>query len=31
MFPPLGLLLAGQGPVVFEVGLTEATAERLLA
>ena len=29
MFPPLGLLLAGQGPVVFEVCLTEATAERL--
>lgn len=27
--PPLGLLLAGQGPVVFEVNLTEADPARL--
>ena len=29
MFPPLGLLLAGEGPMVFETMISEATPERL--
>ena len=29
LLPPLGLLMAGEGPVVFETMLSEATPERL--
>lgn len=29
LLPPLGLLLAGRGPTVFECNLSEATPDRL--